>query len=115
MNTLEVAGHRSEERREDALGRDMEPQDGFGRTLNQPSQLMNTARGLNRGGSLLESAARSEYELYAGRLTGDAEWESTKMLFVEFARILRDWHNHSAEDVQPAAQVSSLQDVPDAA
>ena len=113
----------SEERREDALGPDMKSQDEFG-SLNYTNERIEESRGLecscNRelvsGPSGLEAAARAEFEIRTGHPIRDTEWESTKARLVEFARVLRGWHQQRMAAVHPVAErIAISQALPKAA
>lgn len=67
------------------------------------------------GRSRVEAAARAEFETRAGRSIDDAEWEATKARLVEFARMLRSWHQ-AMISVHPTAEaITTSQDFPEAA
>ena len=68
------------------------------------------------GRSRVEAAARAEFETRARRPIADPEWESTKARLVEFARMLRLWHQQAMTPGHPAAAaIVTSQDLPDAA
>jgi hypothetical protein len=100
----------------------MKPQDEL-ESLNQADERIPAPLGLDPSGrkatngrSRVEAAARAEFELRAGRPIGDAEWESTKARLVEFARILRSWHQQTITSSDPAAEaIATSQDLRDAA
>ena len=100
----------------------MKSQDNLG-PLNHANERIGASRGsegsgtwkATTGGSRVEAAARAEFELRAGRPIRDAEWEATKARLVEFARMLRSWHQ-AMISVHPTAEaITTSQDFPEAA
>jgi hypothetical protein len=81
------------------------------------SRSTESSRHRKAGPSRLEAAARSEFELRAGRPIREAEWEALKARLVEFARLLRDWHQQTT--IIPVHHIAELtapsEDLPNAA
>ena len=90
---------RSEERREDALGRDMKSQEDHG-LLDDKTECTESPRSregsrnpsVASGSGCLEVAARAELGIES-----DKEWAEARANFLSYVTLLREWHERSVE------------------